>query len=202
MPFSILAAANEDIKVIVLMFLVPVVFVACALNLWLSFARPWEYYRDDARYVASEQEDWLLTDSDVDENAFVRPAAYQGVKEGPLSPEEVTRLIKIIRSDDKTSKAATTATSVGRKRKAGDEASPVEAASASEGPGWVDPRSRKLKIDTDVSAWVGGMRDYGSCFQGETSVDRSSNWVEYPFTFRAPHPNRKIKSALGHRRGE
>ncbi|KAI4143285.1 MAG: hypothetical protein LQ341_002954 [Variospora aurantia] len=198
MPFSIPAAANDDIQVLVIMILVPAVVVACALNLWLGFARPWEYYGDDARYVASEQEDWLLTASDVDENISVAPWAYRGVKEGPLSPEEVTRLIKIIRSDQKALEAATTASSPGRKRKAGDEASPVEAASAGEGS--VSPRSRKLKIDTDVSVWVGGMRDYGSCFQGKDSAGGKSNWVEYPFTFRASHPDRKIKPALGHRR--
>lgn len=187
-------AAHDEFRSFTVLFLLPVIFVAFAFNLWLSFVRqPWESYRvDDHHYAAIEEPDWLLADSDIDEDAAVPAPRYNSVKEGPLSPDEVSRLINIIRAEGEAAKTNSRPASPGRKRKAGDENSPVSDASSDEGP-----RSRKLKIQTDFGTYgrcITEGRNYGSCIHEERESDGSSVWGEYQFTFRASPPNRPIRS--------
>ncbi|KAI4185840.1 MAG: hypothetical protein LQ346_005800 [Caloplaca aetnensis] len=197
MSFS---TANDNFQSFTAFFLLPVVFTAIIFNLWLSFARPWEYYRDDARYVAVEEEDWLLAESDVDEDAPVPRRCYNTIKEGPLSPEEVSRLINMIRADEAASKSVSRRTSVPNlKRKAGDRASPFGEASSDEGSR--SPKARKLRIETDFGTsgrWVSENCREGSSIHEENG-GRPSAWGEYEFTFRASPPDRAIRSMRKHR---
>ncbi|KAI4145088.1 MAG: hypothetical protein L6R39_003942 [Caloplaca ligustica] len=194
MPITV-ETAHDDFKSFTLLFLMPVVLVAFAFNLYLSFARPWVYYRDDARYVAVEQEDWLLVDSAIDDDTPVPATSYNTVKEAPLSPDEVSRLLDIIRADKK---ASSNASVPGRKRKAGEEAVPWSNASSDEGS--PSPRARKLKIDTNVARWVTELPSYGACLQEDEHISGPSEEDKYQFTFRAPHPDRPVRSASKGRR--
>ncbi|KAI4123963.1 MAG: hypothetical protein LQ338_005040 [Usnochroma carphineum] len=196
MASSTTTAAEQDaLMILSLQLLVPVVLLALALNLWLACARPWEYYLDNVYYTDSEFEDLLLVDSAIDEDAPVPASRYNGVKEGPLSPDEVRRLINIIRADKKAPQAKLGASSTGQKRKAGDEASPISGASGNGRS--TSPKSRKLKIETDFGTygrWISEGRNYGSCIQEEKRIDGPSIWGEHEFTFRASHPDRAITS--------
>lgn len=192
-------AEKDDYKVLFLHFLIPMIIVAVAFNLWLSFARPWEYRRSDARY-GNEYEDWLLVDSGVDDDSPLPVTSYNSVKEGPLSPDEVHRLINIVRADKEASRDDLTTKGCGRKRKAGEPDSPISDVSTDDGS--ASPRTRKLKVETDLgvaSTWVNEVPSYGSCLQEETTLGQESGWGEFPFTFRVPHPNRAIRSASRHR---
>ncbi|KAL8716916.1 MAG: hypothetical protein Q9225_005790 [Loekoesia sp. 1 TL-2023] len=188
-------AEKNGLKVLFLYFLIPTIVIAVAFNLWLSFARPWENHRDDARY-RSEHEDWLLVDSDIDVDGPLPVTSYNSVKEGPLSPDEVRRLIDIIRADLEASRDDMTTKCSGRKRKAGEPDSPISDVSTDDGS--ASTRTRKLKVETDLgvaSRWMSEVPNYGSCLQEETTFDQDSGWSEFPFTFRVAHPDRAIRSA-------
>lgn len=181
------------------------VIVAMFLNLWLvGFIRPWEYYhRHDSSPPPQNNttttgpeyfEDWLLLDSDSSfestEYSLLPASRYDGVKETPLSPEEVERLVAFIHTDDEEVEVPS------RKRKAtSDNDSPVSHR-ATDG-GSVSPRTRKLKIETDFGVdykWVSGVSDHGSCVRDEEGVfGQSAGSSEFPFTFRASHPDRAIR---------
>ncbi|KAL8901298.1 MAG: hypothetical protein Q9207_005271 [Kuettlingeria erythrocarpa] len=194
MSFS---TANANFQSFTAFFLLPVVFVAIIFNLWLSFARPWEYYRDDARYVAVEEEDWLLADSDVDEDAPVPRRCYNTIKEGPLSPEEVSRLIEMIRADEAASKGVSKRTTVpSLKRKAGDKASSIGEASSDEGSR--SSKARKLRIETDFGTrgrWVSENCRKGSSIH-EENLAAPSVLGAFEFTFRASPPDRATDRCL------
>ncbi|KAL8722522.1 MAG: hypothetical protein Q9181_007472 [Wetmoreana brouardii] len=180
------------------LLLVPFALLAIVLE-WLNCTRPWEDYRDDARYVENEvdegmeeaREDWLLTDNDVDEGAPLPPTRYNTVKEGPLSPDEVERLKGLIIADKEASGTESNAGS--RKRKAeGTEQS-------------ISPRSRKAKIESPngmEAHWVSEEAlEYDADVQDdEDNAAGCSENCFYPFTFRAAHPNRIINPSIKHRR--
>ena len=187
---------KDDLKILFLRFLIPMLVFAVAFNLYLSFIRPEEYYREDAQYGNGEIEDWYFTDGEVDESSPLPAIPFNSVKEGPLSPDEVDRLTNLIRTDTMSSTATSSTSGAGRKRKAGEEDSPVSDASTDGGS---SPRTRKLKIETDFGAVGRWVPDYGSCVQDDTDFHGESSWGEYPFSFRVSYPDRIIKSATRRR---
>lgn len=190
---------SEAHKMLFLHFLLPMVLVAMAINLWLGFFRPMEYYhRHDAPQSTTTNhhefyEDWLLLDSKGETEHLLPATRYNGVKENPLSPEEVDRLLSFIRAEE--GEIDIPRSSAGRKRKAtGDEDSPISDSAMNGGS--VSPRTRKLKIETDFGVdhrWVSKVSDYRSCVRDEDVFDQSAGSGEFPFTFRASHPDRDIK---------
>lgn len=185
---------NAQTESLMLWFLLPVILSAFIINLWLSFVRSYDHHRDHAGYVTIEEEDWLLADSDIDEDAPVPSRCYNTIKEGPLSPEEVGRLIDIIRADEVAPKGISRTVVPGLKRKAGDEASPIGGGSSDEGSR--SPKARKLRIETDFGTsgrWVSENCRKGSSIH-EENLEAPSAWGEYEFTFRASPPNRAIRS--------
>ncbi|KAL8873511.1 MAG: hypothetical protein Q9174_001035 [Haloplaca sp. 1 TL-2023] len=176
-----------------LRFLFPLVVVVLGFHFFLAFLRPWKYYRNDARYVDNELEYEYLTDSEDD----FRPATRgrMSIMEGPLSPEEVSRLRGLVLLEEKAS-----ASGAGRKRKAGE-------ADALADDGSLSSRSRKIKLDTgDASedGWVSDESWDTNPFDEDADADSISGMSEigcfYPFTFRSQHPDRTIKSAVGYRK--
>ncbi|KAL9594628.1 MAG: hypothetical protein Q9219_006936 [cf. Caloplaca sp. 3 TL-2023] len=180
--------SNENLKLLFLYFLFPTVVAALSLNLWLAFVRRGEYSQDGARCAGEFEENWLLADNDDEGNG--------GIQEGPLSPEEVDRLIGIFRAEQEASRATTINKSSCRKRKATDEDSPVsDAATDGSSP---SPRARKLKIDTNCGInhrWVSEVPVSHSNSQEES---QNAGWGEFPFTFRASHPDRAIRAVGRH----
>ncbi|KAL8828401.1 MAG: hypothetical protein Q9170_006616 [Blastenia crenularia] len=201
---------QEDLQTIFLHFFIPIVAVALVFNLWLSFVRPWEYHRDDARYAGDANEDWLPVDNDIvdnDSDGEIVPwrTLQDGFKEVPFSQDEGRRLIDLIKAGEQASAARALrpgSDRASRKRKAGDEASPVSDA-ATRDDGTMSPRARKFKIETQFGVdgkWVGQVPNYGSCdVPHENSSDQGSIGGEFPFTFRTPHPGRAIKSPVRRR---
>ncbi|KAL8930461.1 MAG: hypothetical protein Q9208_000645 [Pyrenodesmia sp. 3 TL-2023] len=189
------SAANAQSKSLMLWFLLPVILFAIMINLWLSFVRSYDHHRDHAGYVTIEEEDWLLADTDIDEDAPVPARCYNTIKEGPLSPDEVGRLIDMIRGDKAASRKVVSKTGVpGLKRKAGDKTSPIGEASSDEGSR--SPKARKLRIETDFGTsgrWVSENCRKGSSIH-EENLEAPLAWSEYEFTFRASPPNRAIRS--------
>ncbi|KAL9029883.1 MAG: hypothetical protein Q9196_001927 [Gyalolechia fulgens] len=182
--------SNADVRMLFLHFLLPMIVVAMAMNLWLACVRPWEYHRHDARNAGRCEcyEDWLLLDGETESESLLPATRYNGVKESPLSPAEVDRLASLIRADDGMPRSS------GRKRKAAGEDSP--ASDVSTDGGSVSPRTRKLKIQTVFGVdqrWVSDVSDYGSCAQEENVLGHDSYWGEYPFAFRASCPAGKVK---------
>ncbi|KAL8934231.1 MAG: hypothetical protein Q9216_006006 [Gyalolechia sp. 2 TL-2023] len=181
---------TDDLKMLFLHFLFPMVLVAMIINIWLGFVRPWEYHRhDDAQNTTATTayceyyEDWLLlNDGDAESEGLLRPTRYNGVKESPLSPEEVDRLTRPIFADDDEEEIPRSAD---RKRKATGGDSPVSDVSTDGGS--VSPRTRKLKIETDFGVdqkWVGEVSDDESCVREENEFDQDSG---FPSRRRSMH---------------
>ncbi|KAL8749018.1 MAG: hypothetical protein Q9184_006969 [Pyrenodesmia sp. 2 TL-2023] len=188
------STTNAQTESLMLWFLLPVILLAFIINLWLSFVRSYDHHRHHAGYVTIEEEDWLLADTDVNENVPVPSRCYNTIKEGPLSPEEVGRLIDMIRADEAASKGISRTAVPSLKRKAGDKASPIGEESSDEG--CRSPKSRKLRIETDFGTsgrWVSENCRKGSSIH-EENLEAPSAWGEYEFTFRASPPNRAIRS--------
>ncbi|KAL8968204.1 MAG: hypothetical protein Q9183_002571 [Haloplaca sp. 2 TL-2023] len=171
-------------------FLIPLVAFVLGFHFYLAYLRPWEYYRNDTRYVDNELEYDYLTDS---EENFLPATRRMSIKEGPLSPEEVSRLRGLILSDDK----AFASGAAGRKRKAAE-------ADALDDDGSVSSRSRKIKLDTGDGSEAGWSDGSWDTNPSDEEVDSVAGMSEigsfYPFTFRSQFPDRTIKSAVGHRK--
>ena len=172
------------------LFLIPLVVTVLGFHLYLAYLRPWEYYRNDTRYVDNDLEYEYLTDS---EENFLPATRRMSIKEGPLSPEEVSRLRGIILSEDKVFTSG-----AGRKRKAGEADALVDDGSVS----W---RSRKIKLDTkdgSEAGWVSDESWDNNPFDedGDSVAGMSEMGSFYPFTFRSQFPDRTIKPAVGYRK--
>ncbi|CAO1597462.1 hypothetical protein XANCAGTX0491_001269 [Xanthoria calcicola] len=105
-------------------------------------------------------------------------------------------LTKLVRAD--ADNQSDHGSMVSRKRKAVDH-------SDDSGDEWLgNPRARKLKIETDAGVnakWVCGefTRSPGVLNERDSYSGYSAD-CEIPFTFRAPHPGRKIKSPVMQRK--
>ncbi|KAI4271992.1 MAG: hypothetical protein L6R38_006721 [Xanthoria sp. 2 TBL-2021] len=211
-----------------LQYLIVLLAIVIVFMLWHDYMSSWEDYSENSRarernYAdwADDYEDWVQRHEErADETTPLVRRHEQGplspdevlrlssllndetdkllrsVKENPLSPEEVARLTKLIRADadDRSDYGSI----VSRKRKAVKD-------SDDSGDEWLEnPRTRKLKIETDAGVnakWVCGDLTRSPSVLGERdSYSGYSADCEVPFTFRAPHPGRTIKSPVKQRK--
>ncbi|KAL8920199.1 MAG: hypothetical protein Q9172_004611 [Xanthocarpia lactea] len=200
-------------------YVIVLVAVVLAFMLWHLYMASWEDYDDNTRAAYRDYEDWVdeyeeWADTFEDDGRETTPMLrrYEGplspdevlrlsnllndetdkllrsIKEQPLSRDEVSRLTKVIRAADIESDYGTI---LSRKRKNAEDTDESD-------DQWLDsPRTRKLKIETKFGAdgvWVCGN------FTRSPSVMSSNGGYsadcEVPFTFRASHPGRAIKSPV------
>ncbi|KAL8787314.1 MAG: hypothetical protein Q9213_002305 [Squamulea squamosa] len=206
-----------------LQYLIVLLAIVIAFMLWHDCTVSWKDY-DEPLYATErdwtdEFEEWTNSLEDEDETTplfrrrdegplypdeVLRLSEFlndetdkllQSMKEQSLSQDEVSRITSLIRAADNHADYGSISS---RKRKAAED-------SDQSGDERLDnPRSRKLKVETDFGVHGTWVSDHLTASPSIMSVEGLNSGYsadcETPFTFRAPHPGRAIRSPVKHRK--